>query len=582
MNTCSRAGFLLLLSVASAADDMPNKVLVEDDACEGGEEECSLSLRQLRLRSRKERTEDFEESEVDDFEQVFDFDEADAEGGCFESGTYYLEHGHPHMRGTHRMKVNNAKECQAKCAGHGGCAHFSFWHDGGCLLTGAAASPHEHSGVTAGPPSCSAAKPVNMHVEKPTFTAKQMKDAQVSRRGGLDPPKTVSTYNGVAWETMKVHGRKEMHIFAIGDWGALDGTLPGVQAMVQYGGGNTPGPHTMARWRGPCKTKDMVNCFAGSHCKHSCHWSDAVDGHAQLHVATQMQKRAAAKDPDFFLNVGDNFYWGGVNTFCGMSPMDEIGYTARHQFNNIFESIYTGPGVDGKPWFSVLGNHDYGGFQFNKAWDQQIAYTWASDRWRMPAVYWMQRVEYPDLGFSAEFFMLDSNAMDVKPLHGDPEHNICGAKHNPQGASCAKTGGPKDVRDCFKFMWDLWREQQHWLERKLQHSNADWQVAVTHFNCGHQAEWYKKLHLHHGLDLLVTGHTHVQAIHHKMHQLGGMTCFITGGGGGITSEGDPNHPHSNQYGFFDLTISKHSMTIESINYMGEQVGKVHIQPKGKR
>lgn len=27
----------------------------------------------------------------------------------------------------------------------------------------------------------------------------------------------------------------------------------------------------------------------------------------------------------------------------------------------------------------------------------RIAYTWASDRWRLPALYWMQRVEYPDL-----------------------------------------------------------------------------------------------------------------------------------------------------------------------------------------
>jgi len=28
--------------------------------------------------------------------------------------------------------------------------------------------------------------------------------------------------------------------------------------------------------------------------------------------------------------------------------------------------------------------------------DPRIAYTWASDRWRLPALYWMQRVEYPD------------------------------------------------------------------------------------------------------------------------------------------------------------------------------------------
>eukprot|EP00418_Pyrodinium_bahamense_P089901 CAMPEP_0179040178 /NCGR_PEP_ID=MMETSP0796-20121207/15514_1 /TAXON_ID=73915 /ORGANISM="Pyrodinium bahamense, Strain pbaha01" /LENGTH=605 /DNA_ID=CAMNT_0020736517 /DNA_START=64 /DNA_END=1881 /DNA_ORIENTATION=- len=413
------------------------------------------------------------------------------------------------------------------------------------------------------------------------------------------PPAKALDYMGAEWPTMSLPGTDEIHVFAIGDWGGMDGSLNPIEGrpqIIAYHGGNRPGPSVFPRTRWNkrhskelCTHKQFIECF-NTHgqppCAEGCGFVAGIDDQPQLLVAKALIARAAEKDPKFLVNVGDNFYWGGIEKTCG-TPMDEISYTAHHQFDQIFETIYNGPGLDGKPWLSVLGNHDWGGRVFNNGWDQQIAYTWASPRWVMPAPYWSTTTEFSDQGFSIEMFFVDSNFVDAKDPPLDSEHNICGSRHNPPNADCTVAGGPSSIETCKDWFQDLWVQQQGWLTQKLPSSQADWQFVVTHFPCGHEQPFYQRMHGM-GLDLLITGHRHDQEIwfptDYAKNHMGGLTCLVTGGGGGITSEATPNASNTvdwygeAEYGFYDLTITKSQILIQSINWNGSNVLNATVYP----
>jgi len=406
---------------------------------------------------------------------------------------------------------------------------------------------------------------------------------------GCVPPKTAMGYKGQHWPTTVVHGAQEMHIFAIGDWGGMDGSLDTAQGrpnIVAYDWGKRPGPSVFprSRWNKAhtvqlCDHKQLVECFntrGQPPCIPECGYVPGVDDNPQILVAEAFKARAALKDPQYILNVGDNFYWGGIEKTCG-EPMNKIAYPTKHQFDQIFEGVYQGAGLSHKPWFSVLGNHDWGGFKFDNAWDQQMSYTWASNRWVLPAPYYKTSVSYADLGFDVDYYFLDSNFVDAKPPEEDPNHNMCSRKNNKPSATCGAADGPTSVDSCPAWFAALWAEQKDWVTQLLPKSQATWQIAVTHFPCGHEQGFYKGL-ANMGLDLLVTGHRHDQELwfpddYAKNHM--GITCIVTGGGGGITSEATPDPDHTEdwygeaQYGFYDLTISKSEIFIESINYDGE-------------
>jgi len=423
-------------------------------------------------------------------------------------------------------------ECQTLCDNTVGCGSFSYCA-GSCSLKTAVLSADASYMVH---DTCSTYIRTDSDV---------VIDSPCSMRKALPPaPYKATDLNGVAWPELCYRGKAEEHIFLIGDWGGLPPSW----------GSHEPRPADNVKSK-----------------QHPRKFFQGTDDHAQQYVANHLNERAKWKNPRYVLNVGDNFYWGGLGQMPGQPiqrcgrPSNSFSLNKDHQFGPIYENVYKGPGIDGKPWMSVLGNHDYGGFLFTSAWDQQIAYTWekSSGRWYMPAQFWSQHVRYPDQNFTVDILLLDNNYLDAKHPDADSEHNICGYAHNYRGSKCGLTG-PWSVESCPSWFHKLFHEQTlPWFEKQMDQSTADWQIVVSHFP---PEDWYdgkrwRELTAKYGIDLWVAGHRHTQEVWYPSH-LGDTAVVVTGGGGGVTSEGWPNH-WSPDYGYMDVTISKTELKIEA-------------------
>jgi len=367
-------------------------------------------------------------------------------------------------------------------------------------------------------------------------------------------PTTPLQYNGMSWPEFCFEGSEPEHLFIIGDWGG-----------VEMGGHASPAPNINPK----------ANRF----------FKAGIDDRAQQLVAQQMMNLAAKVKPRLVLSGGDNFYWGGVRGVCG-KPMDAAirdfhnpGTGESIQFAAVFERMYAGALSD-VPWLVCFGNHDYGGYQFNTAWDQQIAYTWGpTKRWILPAQYYHQHISYPSKDFSIDVYMIDTNNQDTTDPNEDAGHNICSAKHNV-GANCAPFG-PTDPENCVQWFRQLWEAQVKWMEEKICASTADWQIVVTHFppepfaHSGSAPGDWARIGNQCGIDFFVGSHRHDQEIHPG----GAIGCpyLVAGGGGGITSESDPGD--NTQYGFFDMIVTKDHLYVESINQDGQVKEKITVQKR---
>lgn len=110
-------------------------------------------------------------SELISLVTIDDAEESDLDS-CYKRGMYYAL---PIMMpGSKRTVEANHKDCQARCAALQGCSHFTFWPNGGCLLTEAGSTLEpahvKYSATIVGPKICADSIPtLDPSIDAPQF-----------------------------------------------------------------------------------------------------------------------------------------------------------------------------------------------------------------------------------------------------------------------------------------------------------------------------------------------------------------------------------------------------------------------------
>jgi len=349
-------------------------------------------------------------------------------------------------------------------------------------------------------------------------------------------------------------------LFTLGDWGPT---------------GNRP--HCPYASKG-CPDTCRMSMFANlDRIPDSCTTLFETNNDAQQHVADQMAKYAQTEEPVAVLNVGDNFYYGGISTPANFAAGVSTDITMDYAFNTTFRDVYLNNKNDpaGKlrvPFLGVFGNHDYGGAGCLSDWHVQTEFMKLDPTglWVIPYQYYQQRVQAE--GYFVDLFFNEINKDDccAKDSHGICPQMLCQAPDYP-------TGIRADAGACEDRMSAVADRNLEWLEEALKKSKADgarWQIVVGHFSDGSQLGLVKEKMKLTGAQLYVGGHTHKQG-----YTAGdapgshGIPAIITGAGGGIEFE-----LGSDYYGFGIVEVSKDLLTVKMISDTGKVKSTSHIAP----
>lgn len=244
----------------------------------------------------------------------------------------------------------------------------------------------------------------------------------------------------------------------------------------------------------------------------------------QSQVAYQMGRIAEDLDVDFIISTGDNFYEDGLTGVADPS------------FLQSFSQIYTAKSLQ-KPWYAVLGNHDYRGDvlaqldpvlkEIDNRWNCQRSFTLKYNLCTLPSVS-ANDIECPS---AAELYFVDTTPF-VDKYWEIPNEDT----YDWRGVT------PRDI---------YLRRQLQDLEKALKISKATWKIVIGHHTLRSVGEHGDTEELiqqmlpileEFKVDLYINGHDH--CLEH-IKSLTSPIQFLTSGGGskawrGMKKDADMN------------------------------------------
>ena len=223
-------------------------------------------------------------------------------------------------------------------------------------------------------------------------------------------------------------------------------------------------------------------------------WGSAALGGYHLknaqNTAAAMQSYVKANTPRIVLNTGDNFYYCGIQN--GSDPQ------INEDFVGLFGSIQL-------PWYSILGNHDYGFNPDAQLWLNQTIPTWIMD-----ARYYHRRAVLRDSG-SNNGLVLNVIALDTNPCVADYRGEDR-AKWDPCGVQYPTC---EPVPDVCRFHENIVQQnctaQLAWFRATLDSIDADneWVFVLGHHKANEiNVENFQALISDPRVHLYLNGHTH--------------------------------------------------------------------------